>query len=82
MYYLSKVFTLNQSAVMQTLKDNGKTLDRFQGFLKHQEELRHAYDRFRLGGSANKPPFDEVYHAVKDFLKDILPKEKKREMER
>jgi hypothetical protein len=82
LYYLSKVFSFDKADVLRTLKANGRKLDHFQGFLQQQEELRHAYEKFRLGGDVHKPPFDEVYAAVKKFLKDVLPKEKSREQER
>ena len=81
LYYLSKVFSFDKADVLRTLKANGRELDHFQGFLQQPEELRHAYEKFRLGGDVHKPPFDEVYAAVKTFLKDVLPKEKSREQE-
>ena len=82
LYYLSKVFSFDKADVLQTLKANGRELDHFQGFLRQPEELRHAYEKFRLGGDVHKLPFDEVYAAVKKFLKDVLPKETSREPER
>ncbi|MBR6039699.1 MAG: nucleotidyl transferase AbiEii/AbiGii toxin family protein [Clostridia bacterium] len=82
LYYLSKVFSFDKADVLRTLKANGRELDHFQGFLQQPEELRHAYEKFRLGGDVYKPPFDEVYAAVKAFLKDVLPKEKSREQDR
>ena len=82
LYYLSKVFSFDKADVLQTLKANGRELNHFQGFLQQPEELRHAYEKFRLGGDVHKPPFDEVYAAVKKFLKDVLPKEKSREQDR
>ncbi len=81
LYYLSKVFSFDKADVLQTLKANGRELDHFQGFLRQPEELRHAYEKFRLGGDVPKPSFDEVYAAVKTFIKDVLPKEKSREQE-
>ena len=75
LYYLSKVFSFSKADVLQTLESNGRELDCFQGFLRRSEELRHAYDKFRLGGDVPKPPFDEVYYAVKAFIKDVLPEE-------
>lgn len=82
LYYLSKVFSFDKADVLRTLKANGRELDHFQGFLQQPEELRHAYEKFRLGGDVHKPPFDEVYAAVKMFLKEVLPKEKSREQDR
>ena len=68
--------------MLQTLHHNGRSLDRFQGFLKRPEEMLHAYDKFRLGGNVYKPPFDEVYRTVKTYIKEVLPREKKRDLER
>lgn len=82
LYYLSQVFPFHSADIRQILKDNGRDLGRFQGFLHRKDELRHAYDKFRLTGDANKPPFDDVYAAVKFYIKDILPKERHRDLER
>ena len=54
----------------------------FHGFLHRKTELEHAYDKFRLSGDVNKPPFDDVYAAVKVYIRDILPKERHRDLER
>ncbi len=82
LYYLSKVFRFDRDAVMQTLTNGGRTLDSFLGFLHKKDELKHAYEKFRFTGDVNKPPFDEVYRTVKAYIKEILPKEKNRELER
>lgn len=75
LYYISKVFELNKAEVMQTLKNSNRTLDSFHGFLYRVEELKHSYDKFRFAGGVNKPPFEEVYQAVKSFIKDFFPEE-------
>lgn len=80
LYYLSKVFPFDRSAVLQTLKNSERKLEGFYGFLHRQEDLRHSYDKFRFAGNVAKPPFDEVYLDVKLFIRDILPKD--RNMER
>ncbi len=80
LYYLSKVFTFDRIAVQKTLKNSQRTLDGFHGFLHRRENLRHSYEKFRFEGDVSKPPFDEVYRAVKAFIKDILPKS--RDLER
>lgn len=82
LYYLSQVFPFNSADIMQILKDNGRDLETFQGFLHRKDELRHAYDKFRLAGEVNKPPFDDVYVAVSSYIGDILPKEKHKDSER
>lgn len=82
LYYISKVFDFNKSDIIQSLKESGRSLDSFNGFLHRAEDLRHAYDKFRFTGDIDKPTFDEVYLAVKQFVRDILPKERSRDLER
>ena len=80
LYYLSKVFAFDRSAVLQTLSNSGRKLEGFHGFLHRQEELQHSYEKFRFEGDVSKPPFDEVYRTVRLFIKDILPRD--RDLER
>ena len=82
LYYISKVFYFDKTDVLQTLKNSGRSLDDFHGFLHRTEELRHSYEKFRFTGGVNKPPFEEIYRAVKLYIKDVLPKEKNRDFER
>lgn len=35
--------------------------------------FKGSYDKFRLAGDISKPPFEEVYNAVKKYGEDILP---------
>lgn len=76
LYYLSKVFVFDKTVVLQTVKNNGRTLDTFNGFLHRTEDLQHAYEKFRFEGGVNKPPFDEVYRAVKSYITPVLPNQK------
>ncbi len=73
LYYLSKVFEFHTVDVLQTLKNSGRTMGDFRGFLCRTEELKHSYEKFRFAGGVNKPPFEEVYQSVKAYVKDILP---------
>lgn len=82
LYYISKVFTFNKADIVQTLKDTGRSLDSFNGFLHRTDDLRHSYDKFRFAGDINKPSFDDVYLTVKEFIRDILPKERSHDLER
>ena len=75
LYYLSKVFVFDRTAVLQTLENNGRTLGSFDGFLNRADDLKHAYEKFRFTGDVDKPQFDEVYSSVKQYIQDILPKE-------
>lgn len=84
LYYISKVFPFDRDVVIETLRAGGRSLEDFDGFLHHPEDLRHSYEKFRFTGDVSKPPFEEVYHAVKMYVRDVLPKEseRKREQER
>ena len=73
LYYLSKVFEFHTVEVLQILKNSGRTLGDFQGFVCRTEELKHSYEKFRFAGGVNKPPFEEVYQSVKIYVEDILP---------
>lgn len=73
LYYLSNAFAFDREAILDTLKTNSRTLDSFDGFLNRTEELKHSYEKFRFAGDVSKPPFEEVYQAVKNYIKDILP---------
>lgn len=75
LYYISKAFDFDRADVIQTLKNSGKNLDTFHGFLHRTEDLQHSYEKFRFTGGVNKPPFEEVYCAVKLYIKDVLPEE-------
>ena len=76
LYYLSKVFDFDKDDVLQRLKDSSRGLGNFYGFLHQRGELEHSYDKFRFAGDVNKPPFEDVYRAVKRYIKTILPKER------
>ena len=82
LYYISMVFDFDRDLILQTLKNSGRNLDSFYGFLHRTSELKHSYEKFRFTGDVNKPPFEEVYRTVKSYIKDILPKEKNRDLER
>lgn len=73
LYYISKVFAFDKSEILKTLKNSGRVLDSFNGFLYRYQDLQHSYEKFRFSGNVDKPPFDEVYLSVKAYVKDILP---------
>lgn len=75
LYYISKVFDFRVDDVRSTLKHSERTVADFHGFLYRTEDLKHSYDKFRFSGGVDKPPFDQVYHSVKAYIRDILPKE-------
>ncbi|WP_316631091.1 nucleotidyl transferase AbiEii/AbiGii toxin family protein [uncultured Ruminococcus sp.] len=82
LYYLSGVFKFNRDEVLQTLSNNNRQLDTFDGFLHKTEDLRHSYEKFRFEGDVFKPPFDEVYLTVRKYIKEVLPRERHRVHER
>ncbi|MBQ7500658.1 MAG: nucleotidyl transferase AbiEii/AbiGii toxin family protein [Clostridia bacterium] len=82
LYYISHVVDFDRTAVLETLKNSGRQLESFNGFLHRSGELRHSYEKFRFAGGVNKPPFEEVYQTVKAYIKDVLPKNRSRDYER
>jgi len=76
LYYISKVFDFNKDEIVQTLKNSGRTLGSFNGFLYRVHELKHAYEKFRFSGGVNKPAFEEVYSGAKTYIKDLLELDK------
>ena len=82
LYYISKVFAFNKAEVLEALKNSGRSLDSFNGFLHRPDDLHHSYEKFRFSGNVDKPPFDEIYVSVKTYVKDILPGEEDRVSER
>lgn len=82
LYYISKTFDFDKTEILQTLEDSGRTLDTFDGFLHRTEELKHSYDKFRFVGGVNKPPFDEIYEEVKSYIREVLPKQKVKNIKR
>ena len=81
LYYISKVFRFDKNAVLRTLKNSRRKLDSFTGFMHRTYELRHSYEKFRFEGGVIKPPFEDVYTAVKDFIQEILPLNNHRDSE-
>ena len=76
LYYLSKVFAFDRADILRTLKNGGRGLGDFNGFLYRINDLEHAYEKFRLKGDIFKPTFKEVYLTVRSFIKPILPRVK------
>ena len=60
LYYISKVIDFEKGELLQTLESSKRSLDSFDGFLHHPDELRHAYEKFRFTGNVDKPPFEEI----------------------
>lgn len=81
LYYISKVFDFDKTDVMHTLTNSNKRLENFNAFLRRTDELQHSYEKFRFAGGVNKPLFEEVYRAVKLYIKDVLPEEMHRDSE-
>ena len=60
LYYAAQVYTPDWQKVLQVVKDSGRTLGSFDGFLNKLDELRHAYNKFRFDGDVFKPAFEDV----------------------
>ena len=72
LYYLSRVFPMNVKDVMEALNISRKKLGDFADFLHGTEALKHSYEKFRFEGGVSKPPFEEIYDAVKAYISDFL----------
>lgn len=72
LYYLSQCTVLDTDKVNLAMKNAGRVLGTFDGFLSYPEDLRHAYKKFRFGSSVQKPVFDEIYCEVRDFIQPFL----------
>lgn len=68
LYYLSQCAAFDPNKVKHAIENAGRTLGSFDGLLIKQEELRHAYEKFRFGSSVQKPAFDDVYNKVCSFI--------------
>lgn len=80
LYYFSNAFEFNATKVVDALDKSGRSLGDFNGFLYRIDDLEHAYDKFRVGDDIKKPAFDEMYRSVRDYIKDVLPTGKPREI--
>lgn len=72
LFYLSHVFEIDKERVLKIIEESGRTLDNFEGFLSRKDDLIHAYERFSLEGDVYKPPFDEVYDKVYEYIKPFI----------
>ncbi len=81
LYYISRVFDFNKDEVLLRLKESDRWLENFRSFLHRRDDLEHSYEKFRFSGEVEKPSFDDVYGSVKNYIKDVLPKEKDMETE-
>lgn len=72
LYYAAQVYIPNWPAVLQAVKDSGRNLGSFDGFLNRVEELRHAYNKFRFDGDISKPSFEEVYQTVQEYISEVI----------
>lgn len=68
LFYLSQCAAFDPNKVKHAIENAGRTLGSFDGLLTKQEELRHAYEKFRFGSSVQKPAFDDVYSKVCSFI--------------
>lgn len=73
LYYLSKVIEYDSKDVLRTIDNSGRKLGDFEGFINRTDDLRHSYEKFRFSGGVNKPPFEEVYQSVKQYIGEFIP---------
>ena len=75
MYYISQVFEFDAEEILQTLRNSGRSLGEFDGFINRTDDLRHSYNKFRFSGDVNKPSFEDIYEHVKTYIMELVPKE-------
>ncbi len=75
LYYFSCVFEFDKDVLLETIHNNGRTLESFDAFLSRKEELKYAYGKFRVKGSGYKPPFNEIYESVYEYTKCFFSEE-------
>lgn len=73
LYYFSQIMEFESDEILRIIKENGRNLGNFNGFLNRIDELSHTYDKFRFSGDINKPAFEVLYQAVKTYIRKLLP---------
>lgn len=76
LYYASKVFPFDRNEIYFALRKSDRRLGNFDGFLHREDDLRHAYEKFRFTGDIKKPSFNEIYRSVNAYIRALLPREK------
>ena len=69
-YALSHCVNLTTSEIYETIEMKGREVGEFKEFLNSYNELNHAYNR--LLRIQNKPPFEETYKHLKEFLAPFI----------
>ena len=54
----TKIMEFESDEILRIIKENGRNLGNFNGFLNRIDELSHTYDKFRFSGDINKPAFE------------------------
>lgn len=72
MYYISKVCELDVAKVNDALDKMGRELGTFDGLVNRVDELRHAYDRFKVDEDVEKPDFDTAFGAVIKYIEPFM----------
>lgn len=72
MYYISKVCELDVAKVNDALSKMGRELGTFDGLVNRVDELRHAYDKFKVDDDVEKPDFDTVFGAVIKYIEPFM----------
>lgn len=67
-FYLSRIAQFDKDEILSVISRNGKAIGNFDAFLNRQDDLRHAYMKYRLSGDVHKPSFEEIYEEVRNYL--------------
>jgi len=77
-YAIAHCVMVRTDKIFDVLKNNpNREVGTFNEFIFRQQDVEHAYDRLR--GIENKPPFDQVYEYVMNFIqpfanRDMTPR--------
>ena len=73
LYYVSHIVAFDRGEILRAIRESGRVIGDFSGFLQHPDRLAHAYGKFRLSPDVKKPPFEEVYQTVTTYISEALP---------
>jgi hypothetical protein len=73
-YALSHCVDIEMTEILNVCEEKGRKIDTFDNFCNRRADLEHAYNK--LTGINNKPPFDEVYTRVSNFILPFVEKNK------
>lgn len=72
LYYISCVFDFDYDKIKYLAEKTDRIIGNFDGFINRQEDLEHAYNKFKFDEGIRKAPFAEVHQAVYEYLLPVI----------